>query len=166
MNTEENAKNAEFLIKTLPGKRIEGSATIKCRYKNLVNLAKIYEKKDAKYIGSEDEGIIAIHAWANAYTIKTLYKLVIGVKLTQNGVERPFLLNTNKMLHAGNIYDWEGCVDVKNGDKLTGTARWGTFWFIEKNQILFGTIHATIKNQNDELVCKITSRIGIRPGGY
>ena len=166
MNSKENAKNAEFLIKTLSGRKIEGSATIKCRYKNLVSLAKLYGKNDTKYIGPEEEGIIAIHAWANAYAIKTLYTLVIGVKLVQDGIERPFLLNTNKMLHAGNVYDWDGCVDVKNGDKLTGTARWGDFWFVEKNQMLFGNLHATIKNQNNELVCKITSRIGIRPGGY
>ena len=166
MNVEEITKNAEFLIKFLPGKNIEGSATIKCRYKNLVNLAKLYGKNDAKYIGSEEEGIVAIHAWANAYTIKTLYTLVIGVKIIQDGIERSFLLNTSKMLHAGNIYDWNNCVDVKNGDKLTGTARWGDVWFVEKNQMLFCNLHATIKNQNDELVCKITSRIGIRPGGY
>ncbi|MFX1299140.1 MAG: MaoC family dehydratase N-terminal domain-containing protein [Promethearchaeota archaeon] len=166
MDSKQITKNAEFLIKTLPGKKIEGSATIKCRYKNLVSLAKLYGKKDAKYIGPEEEGIIAIHAWANVYAIKTLYTLVIGIKLIQDGVERQFLLNTSKMLHAGNVYDWEGCVDVKSGDKLTGTARWGDIWYVEKNQMLFGNLHATIKNQNDELVCKITSRIGIRPGGY
>ncbi|MFX1277751.1 MAG: hypothetical protein ACFFBP_02600 [Promethearchaeota archaeon] len=166
MKPEQIRKNAEFLINTLPGKEIEGSAKINCRYKNLVNLAHIYEINDPKYVGSEEDSVVAIHAWANAYTIKSLYKLVIGVKLTQDGVERPFILNTNKMLHAGNIYDWEGCVDVKNGDKLTGTAKWGNFWYVEKNQMLFGNLYATIKNQNDELVCKVTSRIGIRPGGY
>ncbi len=166
MNAEEIKKNAEFLIATLPGRKIEGSEKITVRYKNLVNFARIYRKTDTKYIGSEEDGIVAIRSWANVYTIKTLYKLVLGEKFQQGGIERPFLLNTNKMLHAGNIYDWEGCVDVKNGDKLTGTASWGEFWFVEKNKMLFGNLHAKIKNQNDELVCNVTSRIGIRPGGY
>ena len=166
MDVEQITKNAEFLIKALPGKEIEGSVKINCRYKNFVNLAKLYGKKDAKYIGPEEEGVVAIHAWANAYAIKTLYALVIGVKLIQDGIERQFILNTSKMLHAGNVYDWDGCVDVKNGDKLTGTARWGDFWFVKKNQMLFCNLHATIRNQNDEIVCKITSRVGIRPGGY
>ena len=95
-----------------------------------------------------------------------MYKLILGEKLIQDGKERPFVLNPGKMLHAGNVYDWDGCVDVKNGDKLTCKAKWGKFWYIEENQMLFGTIFQTINNQNDELVCRVTLRIGIRPGGY
>jgi len=166
MEPEEVKKNAEFLIKTLPGTEVPGSASVNCRYRNLVNLATIYGIIDPKYVGSEEDGIIACHAWANAYTIKALYKLVIGVKLIQEGKERPFLINTNKMLHAGNIYDWEGCVDVKNGDKLKGKAKWGEFWLVEESMILYGYLHLEVKNQNDQLVCNVSIRFAVRPGGY
>ncbi|GAG93147.1 unnamed protein product, partial [marine sediment metagenome] len=79
---------------------------------------------------------------------------------------RNAILNPNKLLHAGNKYNWEGCVDIRNGDKLTSKASWGKFWLVEKNMMLFGEIHVTVKNQKKKLVCKIISTAGIRPGGY
>ena len=166
MEPEDVKKNAEFLIQTLPGMDVPGSATVNCRYRNLVSLAKIYGIKDPKYVGPEEEGIIACHAWANAYTVKALFKLVLGIKLNQDGKERPFLINTNKLLHAGNIYDWEGCVDVRNGDKLTGKAKWGDFWLVKESMMLFGYLNLEVKNQDDELVCSVSIRLAVRPGGY
>ena len=166
METKEMKKNADFLIKNLPGMIIPGSATLVCRYRKLVNLAKIYGITDPKYVGPEEDGIVACHAWANAYTVNALFKLVLNTKLTQDGKERPVLLNVGKLLHAGNIYDWEGCVDVKNGDKLTGKAKWGDFWLVEETLTLFGYLHLEVKNQNDELVCNVSGRLAVRPGGY
>ena len=159
-------KNADFLIKTLPGLTVPGSASVSCRYRNLVNLAKIYGITDPKYVGAEEDGIVACHAWANAYTVKALYKLVLNTKLIQDGKERQVLIDVGKLLHAGNIYDWEGCVDVKNGDRLTGKAKWGDFWLVEESMTLFGYLHLEVRNQNDELVCNASPRIAIRPGGY
>ncbi len=166
MEPEELKKNAAFIIETLPSMKIHGSATVNCRYRNLVNLAKIYGITDPKYIGPEEDGIIACHAWANAYTVKALFKLVLGFKVVQDGKERPFLLRTDKLLHAGNICNWEGCVDVRNGDKLKGTAKWGDFWLVEDTMVLFGYLHLEVRNQNDELVCKVSPRLAVRPGGY
>ena len=166
MDSEEMKKNADFLIKTLPGMVVPGSATVSCRYRNLVNLAKIYGITDPKYVGSEEGGVIACHAWANAYTVKALFKLVLNTKLIQDGKERQVLIDVGKLLHAGNIYDWDGCVDVKNGDRLTGKAKWGEFWLVEESMTLFGYLHLEVRNQNDELVCKVSPRIAIRPGGY
>ena len=166
MDNKQIKKNAEFLIKNLAGKEVEGSVKINIRYKNLVNFTKVYGITDPKYVGSEEQGIIACHAFANFFTIKALYKLLIGVKLEQDGELRPFILNVGKLLHAGQKYDWEGCVDIKPGDKLTITAKWGKVWVIEKNMILFGELLVTVKNQNDELVCKPIVTAAIRPGGY
>ncbi len=166
MDTEEMKKNADFLIKTLPGLVVPGSASVSCRYRNLVSLAKIYGITDPKYVGPEEDGIVACHAWANAYTVKALYKLVLNTKLIQDGKERQVLIDVGKLLHAGNIYDWDGCVDVKNGDRLTGKAKWGDFWLVEDSMTLFGYLHLDVRNQNDELVCNVSPRIAIRPGGY
>jgi hypothetical protein len=166
MDETEIKKNAQFLIKNLGGKEIPGSATINVRYKNLVDFAKVYGITDPKYVGSEDQGIVACHAFANHFTVKALYKLLLGMKLEQDGKERPFLINPGKLLHAGNTYNWDNCVDVKPGDKLNVTAKWGKVWVIEKNMILFADLHVTVKNQNDELVCHVKTSAAVRPGGY
>ncbi|MHA1989258.1 MAG: hypothetical protein ACW98D_21760 [Promethearchaeota archaeon] len=143
---EEIKKNAEFLIGNLPGTDLPGTAKINVRYKNLVNFAKCFGITDSKYVGSEEEGIVACHAYANAYTIKSLYTLAPGVQLTQDGKERPLIKNPRMILHAGNKYNWEGCVEVKPGDKLTGTAKWGKVWLVEENMMLFAELITTIKN--------------------
>ena len=75
-------------------------------------------------------------------------------------------MNVGKLLHGGQKYDWEGCVDVKPGDKLNITAKWGKVWLNEKNMILFTELLVTVKNQNNELVCKPVVTAMIRPGGY
>ena len=166
MEPEEMKKNAEFLIKELTGKDIPGEAKMNCRYKTLIKFAKIYGITDPKYVGPEEDGIIACHGFANAFTVKSFYSLLIGFKLVQNGKERTLLLNPGKLLHAGNQYNWEGCVDIKNGDKLIVTAKWGKAWFVEKNNMFFAELLATVRNQNGEVVCNIKSNLGIRPGGY
>ncbi|MHA1763251.1 MAG: FAS1-like dehydratase domain-containing protein, partial [Promethearchaeota archaeon] len=139
---------------------------IKVRYKNLVGFAKIYGITDPKYVGSEEKGIVACHAFANHFTVKALYKLLLGMKLIQDGKERPFLINPGKLLHAGQKYNWEGCVDVKPGDVLIVTAKWGKVWLVEKNMILFTELLVNVKNQNNDLVCKPTVTAAVRPGGY
>lgn len=166
MDESEIKKNAEFLINNLTGMEVPGTAKVNIRYKNLVDFAKVYGITNPKYVGSEEDGVIACHAFANHFTIKALYKLLMGMKLVQDGKERQFVLNPGKLLHAGQVYNWEGCVDVKPGDKLTITAKWGKVWLIEKNLILFAELHTEVKNQNDEYVCKPIVRAAIRPGGY
>ena len=136
------------------------------RIKNLVDFAKVYGITDPKYVGSEEQGIVACHAFANHFTIKALYKLLIGMKLEQDGEMRPFVKNPGKLLHAGNEYDWEGCVDVKPGDKLKITAKWGDVWMIEENMILFAKLHCEVKNQEGQMVCKPIVTAAVRPGGY
>ena len=106
MDPEEIKKNAEFLKKNLSGKEIPGSVSISIRYKKLVDFAEVYGITNPKYVGLEEDGIIACHAFANHFTIKALYKLLLGMKLTQDGKERTFILNPNKLLHAGQLYNW------------------------------------------------------------
>ena len=166
MDEAEIKKNAEFLISNLGGMEIPGSARVSIRYKTLVKFAKIYGITDPKYVGPEENGIVACHAFANHFTIKALYKLLLGMKLVQDGVERPFMLNVGKLLHGGQKYDWEGCVDVKPGDKLTITAKYGKVWVVEKTMVLFSEIEVIVKNQNDELVCRPLITAAVRPGGY
>ncbi|MFW9822825.1 MAG: MaoC family dehydratase N-terminal domain-containing protein [Candidatus Thorarchaeota archaeon] len=163
---EEMKRNAEFLIENLPGEDVPGSAKISVRYKNLINFAKCFGITDPKYVGPEEEGIVACHAYANAYTIKGLYTLVPGARLEQDGEERMLVKDPRLFLHAGNIYNWEGCVDVKPGDKLTVTAKWGKLWLVEENMMLFAELIVKIKNQNDETVCNVVVTVGIRKGGY
>lgn len=159
-------KNADFLINTLSGKTLPGSHTLNIRYRTLVNFAKVFGITHPKYVGSEKEAIIACHAFANHYLIKSLYPLLIGIKLKQDGKQRDLILNLGKILHAGQKYNWERCVDVKPGDKITATGKWGKIWLVEKNMILFAELFITFKNQNDKLVCKAKVSAAIRPGGY
>ena len=166
MHENEIKKNAEFLIKNLNGMEVPGKAKISIRYKNLVDFAKVYGITNPKYVGPEEDGVVACHAFANHFTIKALYKLLLGMKLEQDGKERSFILNPGKLLHAGQVYNWEGCVDLKPGDKLTINAKWGKVWLIEKNMILFAELHVDVKNQDDEFVCKPIVRAAVRPGGY
>ncbi len=166
MEPEEMKRNAEFLIKNLAGKEIPGSHKISMRYKNIVNFAKVYGITNPKYVGPEEDGVIACHAFANHYLIKSLYTLLLGMKLVQDGKERNIILNVGRLLHAGQKYNWEGCVDVKPGDRLTATGKWGKVWLVEKNMILYTEVIVTIKNQNDELVCNATVSAAIRSGGY
>ena len=74
--------------------------------------------------------------------------------------------NPRMRLHAGNKYNWEGCVDVKPGDKLTATAKFGKVWLVDANMMLFAELITTIKNQNNEPVCNVVVTAGIRKGGY
>jgi hypothetical protein len=165
MDEAEMKKNAQFLIENLSGKEIPGSHSLTVRYKTLVNFAKVFGIKDPKYVGSEEE-VIACHAFANHYTIKSLYTLLLGMKLVQDGKERDFILNLGKLLHASQKYNWDGCVDIRPGDRLTATGKWGKVWLIEANMILFAQLIVEVKNQNDELVCRPVVSAAIRPGGY
>ncbi|MFX1313427.1 MAG: MaoC family dehydratase N-terminal domain-containing protein [Promethearchaeota archaeon] len=166
MDKNEMKKNAEFLIKNLPGKDMPGIATINVRYKNLVNFAKCFGITDPKYVGPEEEGIIAVHAYANVYTVKGIYFLVLGMKIVQNGEERILIKNPRMLLHARNKYNWEGCVKVRPKDKLKVTAKWGKLWLVEENMMLFAEAITTVKNQNDELVCNVVVTAAVRAGGY
>jgi len=165
MDKEEIKENAQFLIDNYSNREISGKATVNIRYKDLVGFAKVYGITDPKYVGPEESGIIACHAFANHFTVKGLYKLVLGLKIEKDGEARPFLRDPGKLLHAGQIYDWEGCVDVKPGDKLTVTGGWGKIWLVEANLILFAEFKVSVKNQNGELVCKPTIIAAVRPGG-
>ena len=116
MDDAEIKKNAEFLTTTMSGMEVPGAAKLNIRYKPLLAFNQVYGLTDPKYVGPEEDGIIACHAFAKFFTVKALYKLLLGMKLEQDGEVRPFLLNPGKLLHAGQKYDWEGCADVKNGD--------------------------------------------------
>ncbi len=164
-NIEDMKKNAEFLIENLSGKDLPGIAKINVRYKNLINFAKCFGITDPKYVGPEEE-VVACHAYANAYTIKSLYTLAPGAKLVQDGEERMLVKNPRMILHAGNKYNWEGCVDVKPGDKLIATAKFGKVWLVEANMMLFVELITKINNQNNEPVCNVVVTAGLRKGGY
>ena len=166
MEIEEMKKNAEFLIGTLTGMEIPGSTTFNIRYRTLVNFAKVYGITDKKYVGSEEGGVIACHAFANYFTVKTLYKLVLGIRVEQDGKERGVIRDPGKILHTANQYNWEGCVDIKPGDKLKATGKCGKLWLIEKNMMLFAEFIVNVLNQNNEPVCNVVITAGIRKGGY
>ena len=166
MDILEMKQNAEFLIDELAGTEIPGSTNFNIRYRTLVNFAKIYGISNPKYVGSEEEGIVACHAFANFFSVKALYKLVLGIKVVQNGEERGVVLNPGKILHTGSRYNWEGCVDIKPGDKLKATGNVGKMWLNESNMILFTEFLVNVKNQHNDPVCKVTMTAGIRKGGY
>lgn len=166
MDKEQIKKNVEFLMKELPGMEIPGVAKVRCKYKKMVDFAKCIGITDKKYIGSEEESIIACPAFANSYTVKAFYTLIPGVKLVQDGVKRDLALIPTKLLHTSNKYNWENCVPIKPGDVLIAKGRFGKVWVHEESMRLFVEMLLTVKNQNDELVCQITSGAAIAAGGY
>ena len=150
----------------MKGMELPGYKTVNIRYRNMVNFAKVYGITDPKYIRSEEEGVVACHAFANYFTIKAIYKLLLGFKLNQDGKERGIMLDPGKLLPAGTRYNWEGCVDVKPGDKLKVTGKCTDVKLVEKNMMLFADFLVHVKNQNNEPVCNITISAGFRKGGY
>jgi len=166
MDKDEMKKSAEFLVKNLTGMEVEGTNSVSVRYKTLVNFAKIFGITDPKYVGSEEDGVIACHAFANHYVIKSLYKMLAGAKIEKDGQMVDPIKKFGKVLHAGQVYDFEGCVDIKPGDKLKVSAKFGKVWLVEDTMILYTELIMPVKNQNNELVCKATINAAIRPGGY
>ncbi|TFF90517.1 MAG: hypothetical protein EU548_02625 [Promethearchaeota archaeon] len=164
MDKETIQENAEFLKKKLPGMKIPGKVHFRCRYKHMVEFAQCFGLTDPKYVDSEEKGIIACPAYANAFSAK-LYVNMATIRFEKDGKMRGFLLDFNKLLHAANEYDWEGCKKIRAGDKLTIEGEIGNIW-VNKNMRLFGEIIQIVKNQNDELVCKVKSIATIAPGGY
>ena len=154
-------KNAKFLVEKLPGTKIKGSVKFRVKYKDLVNVAKCYGITDPKYVGSEDE-IVAFPAFANAFTVKTLYSLIPAIKLEQDGVMRMVFTNPGKTLHASQEYEF--IKDIRPGDKLTSTASIGKVW--EKNLRLFIEFFVETKNQDGDIVIKGTAIYTTAPGGY
>lgn len=166
MDIEEMKKNATFLIENVKGVDIPGAASFGVRYKKLVDFAKLYGITDPKYVGSEEDGIVACHGFANFFTIKAVYKLLIGFNVVQDGKPRGIMLDPGYLLHTANVYNWEGCVDVKSGDRLTATGKCIDAWLNEKNMMLFYKFLVNVLNQNEENVCKVTITAGVRKGGY
>jgi hypothetical protein len=164
MNSEEINKNAEFLIDFLPGMEIPGSVEFRCKYKHMVKLAKCFGINDPIYIGPEESGIIACPAFANAFSAK-LYINMARIIFEQDGKKRGLVLDFKKLLHAGNEYDWEGCVKIRPGDILMIKGKIGNVW-VNEDMRLFGEIFQTIRNQDGNLVCKVKSIATIAPGGY
>lgn len=154
-------KNAKFLVENLPGTEIKGSVRYRVRYNDLVNFAKCYGITDPKYVGSEDE-IVAFPAFANAFTVKTLYNLIPAIKLEQDGVMRMVFITAGKVLHASQEYEFIS--DIRPGDKLVSTASIGKVW--ETNLRLFVEVFVDTKNQDGDVVMKGTLIFTIAPGGY
>ena len=166
MDIQEMKKNAAFLIENVKGVDIPGSASFGIRYKKLVDFAKLYGITDPKYIGSEEDGIIACHGFANFFTIKAVYKLLIGFNVEQDGKPRGIMLDPGYLLHTANVYNWDECADVKPGDRLTATGKCTDAWLNEKNMMLFYKFLVKVVNQNEEPVCNVTITAGVRKGGY
>ena len=166
LTEEEMKENAEFLMESLPGTEIPGEARIKVRYRKMKALAECFGIDHPKYIGDKEDAV-ACKAFANAFTVKSFYILIPSSKLTlPDGSKRDFLLDPGKLLHAGNKYNWQGCVPVKDGDKLTGKGKWTKVWLVEKNMTLFAELELVVKNQDKELVCRVTTTAAVRAGGY
>jgi len=161
MDQVEIEKNAKFLVENLPGTKVKGSVRYRVRYNNLVNFAKCYGITDQKYVGSEEE-IVAFPAFANTFTVKTLYHLIPSIKLEQDGVMRMVFINPRKALHASQEYDF--VKDICPGDKLVSTASIGKVWV--KNLRLFVEVFVDTKNQDGDVVVKGTLIFTITPGGY
>jgi hypothetical protein len=164
MKDSQIKRNAKFLVKTLPGMKIPGKVNFRCKHQHMVEFARCFGISDPKYTGPEGSGIIACPAFANAFSAK-LYVNMAQIRFKQDNKDRGLVLDFKKLLHAGNEYNWEDCVKIRPGDKLSIEGTIGKVW-VNKDMRLFGAIHQVVTNQNDELVCKVKSIASIAPGGY
>jgi hypothetical protein len=91
-----------------------------------------------------------------------------GYKDSDTGKVYKLDINFAKLLHTAQEYDYEGCVPIKDGDKLTTTGKLADVYIKGSpgKELLWITIEMVTKNQKDEPVVKIRLSAGIRKGGY
>lgn len=108
-----------------------------------------------EFLEKDDSKLVAPLAFTSVYWISSFTHLG---KLVGEGI----IKDLSKLLHGGQRYEF--LAPVKPGDKLELQTEIKEIYV--KNNMLFLVFNITVKNQNDEMVSKITTTFIIRPGGF
>lgn len=119
------------------------------------NYAKATDDMKPEFLEKDDGKLVAPLAFTSVYWISSV---IILVKLGQEGV----IKDVSKLLHGGQRYEF--FAPVKPGDKLELQVEIKDIYV--KNNMLFLVFTIPVKNQNNEMVSKVTTTFIIRPGGF
>ncbi len=168
----------EFLEKYAD--KIIGFPTGKKRYrvkgKKMVDFAKAIGETKPEYVkpGKDAEGktdysnIVGHPALQACWVLDAMMGIDNATMEDDEGNKWTFDIDFIKLLHTGQQYNYEGCVPIKDGDKLLAAGKIADVNIKGSpgKELLWITGDIETKNQDKKLVgrCKLTA--GIRHGGY
>jgi acyl dehydratase len=119
------------------------------------NYAKATDDMEPELFKKEDKKIVAPLAFTSVYWISSFASL-------GNLIKEGILKDLSKLLHGGQRYEF--LAPVKPGDKLELQVTIKNIYV--KNEMLFLVLNIPVKNQNNEMVSRVTTTFIIRPGGF
>lgn len=119
------------------------------------NYAKATDDMKPEFLEKDDSKLVAPLAFTSVYWISSFIHLG---KLVSDGI----IKDPSRLLHGGQRYEF--LKPVKPGDKLELQTEIKDIYV--KSNMLFLVFNITVKNQNNEMVSKITTTFIIRPGGF
>ncbi|MHA1730868.1 MAG: FAS1-like dehydratase domain-containing protein [Promethearchaeota archaeon] len=157
-----------------------GRKKFRVRGKKLVRFAKAIGVRDdpgddysAKYVavGETPDGkpdysnVVAHPSYGAVFTLKALYASLGLNLLNEETGKRVVLCNDpGTLLNGGQVYNYEGCVPIRDGDKLTTESVVDEVYL--KGDMLFLVTKLETTNQAGEPVLHTTSTVIVRKGGY
>lgn len=118
--------------------------------------AKATDDPNPKFL-EEDESKLEIPlAFTSVYWISAIPSFL------QKVIDEKIIKDLSRLLHGGQRYEF--LKPVKPGDKLELYVEIKNIYI--KNNMLFLEFNIPVKNQNEEMVSKLTTTFIIRPGGY
>jgi len=119
------------------------------------NYAKATDDMKPEFLEKDDGKLVAPLAFTSVYWISSFASLG---KLGEEGI----IKDISKLLHGGQRY--ELLAPVKPGDKLELQVEIKEIYV--KDNMLFLVFNIPVKNQNNEMVSRVTTTFIIRPGGF
>lgn len=162
VNEEELTKKFQKFVGFETGKsiyRVKGKKMVAYSESITDNNPK-YTKSETTADGKEDYSKLSAHpAFPSTFTIPALFNLA-EIK----DEEGKLIKNIGKLLHTGQAYDFTDCEPIKDGMKLYTTGKVSKIFV--KSGILWIEALLETKSNDEKLVCKTTTTVGIRKGGY
>ncbi len=145
--------------------------------KDMVEYAKAIGETRPEYIapGTKEDGKADYSNIIGHTALPAMWAISAAMGMDDAGYKDPDTgktwkldINFAKLLHTAQEYDYEGCVPIKDGDKLVTTGKLADVNIKGSpgKELLWITVAMETKNQNDQLVVKIRLSAGIRKGGY
>jgi acyl dehydratase len=119
------------------------------------NYAKATDETKPEFLEKDDRKLIAPLPFTSVYWISSFASLG---KLGEEGI----IKDISKLLHGGQRYEF--LAPVKSGDKLELQVEIKDIYV--KNNMLFLVFNIPVKNQNNEMVSRVTTTFIIRSGGF
>ena len=119
------------------------------------NYAKATDDMKPEFLEKDDHKLVAPLEFTSVYWISSFAHLS---KLVEDGIIKDF----SRLLHGGQRYEF--LKPVKPGDKLELQVQIKEIYV--KSNMLFLVFSIPVKNQNNELVSKLSTTFIVRPGDF